>query len=110
MKPDMPGPHGHKDVGDLRAAIDTLTAQILPGPLSLGNAKNVVLRIGDKLYPLLQIGVAVHGGVFVLELVGEDIPPCWYCGMIGAHPDTAVCPSYEYVQRQAADYANRRAA
>lgn len=82
-------------VADLRAAIDSVTTEAVPGSGSVGlsDTKAVVLSVGGKVYPLTQVSVGFRGGVFVLELAGPDVPPCGYCGKVGGHVEYP-CPSY----------------
>jgi hypothetical protein len=61
----------------------------------LSDTKDVVIAIGDKVYPLSGIAVAFHGGRIVLQLVGTDVPPCHYCGRIGNHPLGNPCQTWE---------------
>lgn len=98
-------------VGALREAIARVALHAIPQDpesLGLGDGKDVVIRIGDSIYPLTGVAVGVRGGLFVLELVGGDVPPCGYCGRVGAHPGREVCPAEEYASLPTARAGARR--
>lgn len=87
-------------VARLRDTIsDVLVHAIAPDSAPLSDTKDVVVAIGDKIYPLSGIAVAFHGGRVVLQLIAKDVPPCHYCGRIGNHLGISPCPSWEQMHQ-----------
>lgn len=80
---------------------------ILPDSAPLHETKDVVVRVGDKVYPLSEIAVGFHGGRVVLELHGTDVPPCHYCGRIGNHDIDQPCSSWEHMNADTATEGER---
>lgn len=83
-------------VARLRDTIaNVLTHAIGPDSVPLSDTKDVVVSVGDKIYPLSGVAIAFYGGRVVLELIAKDVPPCHYCGRIGNHMGDKPCPSWE---------------
>jgi len=72
-----------------------LVHAIAPDSAPLSDTKDVVISIGDKVYPLSAVAIGFHGGRVVLELVATDVPPCHYCGRVGNHFRDAPCKAWE---------------
>jgi hypothetical protein len=68
-----------------------------PDSVPLSDTKDVVINVGDKVYPLSAIAVGFHGGRVVLDLIATDVPPCQYCGRVGNHLMDAPCKTWEHM-------------
>ncbi len=85
-------------IAELRDTIArVLVYATTPDSVSLSDTKDVVISIGDKVYPLSAIAVGFHGGRVTLDLVATDVPPCHYCGRIGNHNRDEPCKEWEYM-------------